>query len=375
MEEARRNSLVGGFMVLGLLALGWLMTSFGELPAFLGGKQYPIRMAVTQPSGIGEGAPIYLSGVQIGRVTELKFRNPASVEEGVHIVGSIEEQYRIPRNARAVVQPSGFGIGRGHINLEVPEGVSSPPLPPDGELPGEMGSLFSGVIPDTMLETVERAAAQLGRFVEELTPVAKDLHELMVKTTIDDVDRSVGDEKRLTANLYTVVQRVDRTLKAFNETLGDPEVRAEWRKVFKNVTQMSVDGREALETINVMSQELRDDMHQLADKLGNGLDDANRRINEIAEALRPTLAHTAQLSAALVRMAMALEQGKGTAGMLVHDPRLYESMLLTTQRLTELVDTLHRLIAKFEMDGEIKVNVPVGPFRHRTSIQVPRAEP
>jgi ABC-type transporter Mla subunit MlaD len=367
--------MVGGFMVLGLVALSWLMTSFGELPAFLGGKQYEVKMAVTQPSGIGEGAPIYLSGVQIGRVTELKFKNPASVEEGVHIVGSIEEQYRIPRNATAVVQPAGFGIGRGHINIEVPEGVPGAPVPPNGELAGKMGSVFQGVIPDTLLITVEKAAAQLGNFVEELTPVAEDLHDLMTRATIEDVDRPEGDPRRLTANLYTVVQRVDGTLKAFNETLGDPEVRAGLIEIVENVKQMSIDGREAFARMNTLTQELRQDIQNLSDRLGKGLDDANQSIHDIVDALRPTLEHTAQLSAALVRISTALEQGKGTAGMLVNDPRLYEAMLLTMQRLTEMVDTIQRLTAKFEMDGEIKVNVPLGPFRHRAAIKVPDAEP
>ena len=62
-------------MILGLGALGWLMTAFGEMPAWVVGGEYEILMSVKGPSGIGDGAPIYLNGVQVGRVKELRFKN------------------------------------------------------------------------------------------------------------------------------------------------------------------------------------------------------------------------------------------------------------------------------------------------------------
>ena len=372
MEEMRRNIAVGLFMVVGLIALAWLMTSFGELPAVLGGQTYEVKIVVKELTGIGEGAPINLSGVQIGRIKELRFKDPDHLDAGVQIIGAIGEEYQIPNTATAMVHPSGFGIGRGHVVIDVVEGEQAPPLAPGEEIVGIMGGYFKGIIPDTLLATVETNIARFGRFVEELTPVAQDLHDLLDKHTIDDVDNTAEQAREVTANLYTVVQRFDGTLKTFNETFGDPTVRDGLIEMFDNVRQMSVDGREAFGHIRETTAELQASLQRITAKTEDGIDNTNRRIDEIAEDLRPVLLHSAELAASLSRLARALEQSEGTAGMFVHDPRLYESLLLTSQRLTELVDTIQRLAAKFELDGEIRLNVPVGPLRHRHAIDIPQ---
>ncbi len=375
VKELRRNTMVGAFMLVGLMALAWLMTSFGELPAIFGGKQYDMKIMVRRPSGIGEGTPVYLSGVQIGRVKELRFRDMEHLDSGVHIIAAIDEEYLIPNSATAMIQPAGLGLGRGTVRIEVVEGEQAPPLRPGEEIAGIMSGPFEGMIPDTLLVTVERSVARLGHFLEELTPVAQDLHEILEKHTVEEVDLPETDSRRLTANLYTVIQRFDSILKTFNDTFGDPHIREGLLQTFENVKQMSVDGRESLQNIKVATSELREDLKRLSTKLETGIDSANDHINEIAEDLRPVLENAAHLTSSLLKITLALERGEGTAGRFVRDPRLYESLLLLSGRLTEMADTLHRLIAKFEMDGEIRLNVPVGPFRHSTKIDIPEPKP
>lgn len=375
MEELRRNTMIGAFMIIGLVALAWLMSSYGELPAFLGGHEYELKIMVKRPSGIAEGASIYLSGVQIGRVKELRFKDPGHLDAGVQIIGAIQEQYKIPNTATALVQPAGLGLGRGYIDIEVVEGEQAPPLAPGDEIPGIMGGAFEGMIPDTLLVTIERSILRFGNFVEELTPVAEDLHDLLDKHTIDAVDQPAAEARRLTANLYTVVQRIDGTLRTFNETFGDPEVREGLLQMFSNLRQMSIDGREALENIKTTTAQLQVSLEHIGTKLEHGIDDTTSRIDQIAADLRPVLQNAAQLTALLVGISRALEEGEGTAGLFVKDPRLYESLLLTSERLTALADTIQRLAAKFELDGAIGLNVPLGPLRHRTSIDIPDARP
>jgi len=54
MEELRRNTLVGIFMVVGLIALAWLMTSFGELPALLGSAEHDLVIQVERDAYLSE---------------------------------------------------------------------------------------------------------------------------------------------------------------------------------------------------------------------------------------------------------------------------------------------------------------------------------
>lgn len=373
MSDLRRNTLIGLFMIVGLVALASLMSSFGELPAFLGGRTYDVKIVVKELTGIGEGAQVYLSGVQIGRVKEIQFKDLDHLDAGVQIIAAIDEEYRIPNTAAAIVQPAGLGLGRGYVTIDVVEGEEAPPLAPGEEIVGIMGGYFDGIIPDTLLATLETTIAQFGGFMEELTPVAQDMHDLLDKHTIEQVDDPADEARRVTANLYTVVQRFDTTLKTFNETFGDPEVRQGILDMFENLRQMSADGREALANISETTAELQSSLQRIATKIEGGIDDASRHMDEIATDLQPVLLHSAELAASLSRIARAIEQEEGTAGLFVHDPRLYESLLLTSQRMTELVDTIQRLAARFEMEGEIRLNVPVGPLRHRHTIELPES--
>ncbi|MCH8966150.1 MAG: hypothetical protein IID43_00590 [Planctomycetes bacterium] len=372
MDEIRRNTLVGAFMVVGLGAMAWLMTSFGELPALFGAVEHDLVILVENPRGIGEGTPIFLSGVQIGRVKGLRFKDRLHPDAGVEIIGAVKEKYVIPSTATAVVQPSGMGLGRGRIDLTVPEGTATP-LEKGGEIHGTMGSPWGDMIPDTLLESVDKSAVQFGNFVESLAPVAADLHALLKIHPTESVDAPTSDSQRLTANISTVVERFDRTLKMFNDTFGDPTVREGWLNLIANIEKVGNDALETLENIKNASAELRASLQSISVKLEAGIVDTHERINEIAGEMRPVLQNTARLTALLMRIADAMQRGEGSAGMFVRDPRLYESLLMTSERLAELTDTIHRIFRKFELEGAIKVDFPTLLGPRRGSIEIPEA--
>ncbi len=357
-------------MVVGLMAMGWLMTSFGEISSIFGSGEYDLIMVIKRPSGIGEGAPIYLSGVQVGRVTSLRFKDAAHLDAGVQIVGAIKKEYVIPQTATAIVQPAGMGLGRGHVDLVVPEGVDAPPLPEGEEITGVMGNPWGGMIPDNLLDSTERTVAQFGNFVEALTPVAHDLHKLFEQHPMAEVDNPASTARKITGNLSTVIERFDITLKAFNDTFADPDVKAGWIEMFANVRQMSADGAEALASIRVAAAQLRIDLQRIAEKLEGGIDDTRTHMSQIAGDIRPVLEHASTLAASLSRIAHATEQGEGTMGMVMKDPRLYESLLLASERLVNLIDRLDRIFQRFEANGAIGVDVKtgVGPIRKNFNI-------
>ncbi len=357
MNEARRNTFVGIFAVAGLGALAWLMSSFGELPALLGRGEYDLNMLVKEPSGIGEGTAIFLSGVQIGRVKEVRFKDRERLDAGALIVGSIDIEYTIPRTAWAVVQPAGFGLGRGRIDIKVLEGQIASPLPKGEAITGVMGNVWGNMIPDTLMDSVDRSVGQFGYFVEALTPVANDLHVLLERHTVEAVDNPVDEARQLTANLSTVIERFDQSLKAFNDTFGDPEVKAGWLTLFSNVRSMAEDGRTALNNISSMTADLRVDIKRISAKLEAGIDNANADISQIAADIRPVLDNSAKLTGSLMRLIAAMEAGEGSAGRFVRDPRMYDSLVMTSQRLTELVDTIQRIFARFEREGVIRLGV------------------
>lgn len=370
MDDLKRNTFVGVFVLFAILALCWLLTSFGELPALLGKGEYELLIESMDPRGIGEGTSIFLSGVQIGRVKELKFKDPEHLDSGVLIVGAIGQDYIIPKTAWAEVQPAGLGIGRGQINIKVTEGREAEPLPRGEAILGVIGNVWGDLIPATLMDSADRAVAQFGNFVEALTPVANDLHLLLEHHTVEAVDNPVEEARRLTANLSTVIERFDRTLKAINDTFGDPQFKVGWQELVANVKQMSIDGRQALDNINKTTAELRVDLDRISTKFESGIDDVNANINIMADDLRPMLQNSAKLTGVMLRLMTAVERGEGTAGRFMTDAKLYESLLLTSQRLTDMIDTIQRIMAKFERDGAvgIKFRSPIGPISRKIAI-------
>lgn len=70
MERTRVNVAVGIFVVLGILALGYLSVSLGQV-SFLGGRGYMITVDFPSVGGLKTGSTVEIAGVEIGRVESI----------------------------------------------------------------------------------------------------------------------------------------------------------------------------------------------------------------------------------------------------------------------------------------------------------------
>jgi len=70
MERTRVNIAVGIFVVLGILALGYLSVSLGQV-SFLGGRGYTITVDFPSVGGLKTGSTVEIAGVEIGRVESI----------------------------------------------------------------------------------------------------------------------------------------------------------------------------------------------------------------------------------------------------------------------------------------------------------------
>ncbi|MHC4234207.1 MAG: MlaD family protein [Planctomycetota bacterium] len=364
MTEARRNLLVGLFMIAGLVVLGTLLVLFGERPSWLGGAEWELTIEFDEVEGVSEGMDITLSGVQVGRVGRVEFSEPARPYLGVVVVGLIRARYSIPEGATARVYAGPLGLGRGHIDIVSPP-IETSPLPTEGaSIDGEMGNLFEDLIPDTLLFSIEKSARQIGDLAAATTPLADDLHQLFEKRTVKEVDDPLAEAQSITATVYTVVERFDNTLRHVNDVLGDKDVKSKLRDGIENLHQMTEDGRTMMATLRETATQVQEDLDRIAARVDSGLADANAGINELRALLIPALDEMGKLAENLNRASRSLAQGEGTVGMLLHDARLYEAMLLSMQRITDAVDKIRRLVERWEKQGysEHKIHEAVGPF-------------
>jgi len=123
MERVRVNIVVGLFMVLGIVALGYLSIQLGRV-SFLGGRGYMVMVDFPSVGGLKAGSTVEIAGVEIGRVDSIGLDNYQArvklrVHEGVKLQedsiasiktkGLIGEKYvRIsPGGSDKIIQPGG----------------------------------------------------------------------------------------------------------------------------------------------------------------------------------------------------------------------------------------------------------------------------
>jgi phospholipid/cholesterol/gamma-HCH transport system substrate-binding protein len=123
MERTRINIVVGLFMVLGIVALGYLSIQLGRV-SFLGGRGYSVTVDFPSVGGLKSGSTVEIAGVEIGRVesigldnyqarVKLRLQSGVKLQEdsiaSIKTKGLIGEKYvRIsPGGSDKIIQPGG----------------------------------------------------------------------------------------------------------------------------------------------------------------------------------------------------------------------------------------------------------------------------
>lgn len=353
MEEMRRNTLVGLFVAVGLVVLGVLVVVFSQTPAaIVGAKGYALHVHFPSAAGIRPENMVTAGGIPIGRVASLEFINPAQFDRGVKVTVIIDDEYKIPIGSRAMTTEPVLGQGRPPVEI-----VPGPPglgiLEPGAVIPGEVRGAVEQIFPSTMVSTFEKTAARIGEAAEALTPVLDDLHELMTQRDPNAVDRPGG----MPGNLSTSVARLDALLKHWNEVLGDPAVKSNLREAITNLHTMTEDGKVAMEGFRSAGATLS----EASTKADSLLTKTEETVGQIGQEVTARSRDAQAVMESLDRLVGSLQQitgqvarGEGTVGRLVADPELYESLVLTAQRLSATIEEI-RILVKDWQQGKIRV--------------------
>ena len=115
MQQTRSVELgTGLFALLGLAAVFFLTTQTTTNKTFSGGDTYEVEARFENVGSLKERAPVSMSGVTIGRVTNVEF-DPVSLEANVIFV--IDQKYdQIPDDSDASILTSGL-LGSQYIAL------------------------------------------------------------------------------------------------------------------------------------------------------------------------------------------------------------------------------------------------------------------
>lgn len=359
MKEATRNLLVGTFLAASLVALATLMVLFGEAPSWLGGGEWDLRITnVANLSGLAEGSPVVLNGVEIGRVKRLEFEDPSRPHQGVVIVAGIKMTYHVPESAIARVYGAtlGFGSGRVEIICEPVGGIE----PLDRELaiiPGTMSSPFGDVISSEFVNAIESAIQNIGAVAGATTPVMENISALTTPRSAADVDNPDKPAGPASPTVATIIERVDDLVAGLNKIVTDQSVQGDVKSALSNLRAAAIGLRVAIQAIEVETR-------RTSQNLNAGINATTANLQVSFVALNAALGSLDDGLSTLARLLRHVESGEGSAGRFIHDDRLYEAAVLALERVGELAGTLQRIVGKVEQDGFLTIGkaTPIGFF-------------
>jgi ABC-type transporter Mla subunit MlaD len=347
------------FVLGGLVALGVLIVLFGESRGLFH-HRYIVKAKFDRVTELREGTDVKLAGVWAGSVLRVELVDPLNPTQGVFAHLDIDQKFSVPKGSVAtVVTPL---MGQPTINIIPPMvvGVPPEPLPRDGtaQISGQVTNPLEQVINPVFMATMEKTTGQIGVLAEALTPAANALAEFLKRRTVEEVEAPGAAQRGITANLYTTVERLQNVLKHIETVFGDPAVQSNLKETMANFKAASEEAKEAAAGFKAFSESAQQTaikVNGVATKLDATVDTAHQHIDRLGKSLSEDADKLGKLLDYGIAAGRQLSEGEGTAALLLRDPKFYEELLLTTQRLGAAASELQVLIKQWQDKGLLGV--------------------
>ncbi|MFH1746424.1 MAG: MlaD family protein [Planctomycetota bacterium] len=355
MRETRRNLLVGLFVLVGLGALGSLIVLFGQGPtSWLGTQGYQLNIQFQAARGVRPGNQVMIGGIEVGRVANVTFIDPQRFDHGVNVAVIIESDIEIPVGSKALTTEPGIGQGRPPIEI-----IAGPPgqgmLAAGAVIQGDMRGAIDSIVPQRIVATLEKTASHISEAAAALTPVLEDLHEIMIKRNPAEVDRPGGAQ----GNMSTAMARFDGTLKHVNEVIGDPATKSQIKEAVANIHAASEDAKLFAADLREASQKAHEVVNEAKELVENTQGTLERVEGEFMAASREArdmFERGSKFLDTANEVVTAIKRGDGTIGRMLQDGKLYESLVLTVERLAKAMEEFQLLIKDWRA-GKVRIGL------------------
>lgn len=343
MSPYKRNLMVGVVVLAGLGVLAWMVLKFANQAAnFFLTKGTNVTVLADRADGLSEGSAVYYRGVNVGRVLGVTLRE----DQTVHIRAIIEPGRPVPADVAGIIRTGSLLSASSSIFLE-PVRLVAAAVDPAATAPASQ--------PTRMLREgdVLKATMPTGN---ALLPDAfnKSLEEFQERKLLQHVDEAV-------VTIREQAIKAGQLMDSMREITGDEGVRGDLRTAMTNIRQASERANEIADNLKTFSTDLNGlskqasetivevkgvvgDARKTLDKSGRHIDDTAKNINSRIDQIGKVLEEFQSIAA-------KVDRGNGTAGRLVNDAKLYESMAETAAELNLMVLDLRRLVQQWEQDG------------------------
>lgn len=340
--------LVGITVLVSLGLLGWMILRFSDAPFQLfAEEQMRIRLEAANADGVSEGTPISYLGVNVGRVVKV-----TPTPDFKHVSMDALVKPPLPANVEGRIRTQLLG-GTATISLVlVPETPSTRPAQFDAEavVPSK-----SHLKPDAVLACRFVGIPEFTQLSGKLEQIADDLRRAQVIEKVGDLLASLNETSAAAKALLTEAQGM----------MADKELRADIKATAANLRQTSESAKHIAEQLQSLVKDA-DQMVKSADQVVKNadvriegiaasgtklLDKTNVRVDDVTKSLLARLEQSAKVLDNVEKITAKIEKGNGTAGKLVNDPALYETLVDIAKELKTTTSDINRLIEQWEQEG------------------------
>lgn len=124
MKRAAMETVVGVFVLIGLLCLAYLSIKLGKMELF-GGDFYQVQAEFDSVSGLKNGASVEIAGVEVGRVGRIQFdqkRELANVSLQIKLGTKLSEDVIASVRTRGIIGDKFVKLSPGGSDKLIPPG-------------------------------------------------------------------------------------------------------------------------------------------------------------------------------------------------------------------------------------------------------------
>jgi phospholipid/cholesterol/gamma-HCH transport system substrate-binding protein len=331
----RTRSLAWSELKIGLMsvfALG-VATAFIFLLTGSNGffwQRYSIKTVFPDVAGLKEGAPVRVSGVEVGTVTGVEF-----VGDRVEVAMEVLKENR-PRITSTSVATLGSVSLLGESAVDITASSAGMPIQDWGYVPSRRASGSLASVADSANASLEQATA----LMQDIRAGRGTLGRLFTD------DALYQELTTLVSSAESVANNINQGRGTLGRLMNDPAAARSLEASLGNLEALTARIRAGEGSLG---QLLNDDSLATSLKSATGnLDSFTGRINR-GEGTLGKLATDQELynrlssvSDRLDKVVAGLQQGEGTAGQLLRDKQLYENMNGTMVELRNLVAAIRK---------------------------------
>ena len=334
MSDYRKNFLVGLTMLLGLALLAVMIILFDKAPArWIAPNRLAVTFEANRADGLSGGSGVSYLGVPAGVIESVERdpKNPTRV--WIHTL--IDAKPPLPGNLVGKVHRQSVVGGGSLLDLEF-QGDK-----PIGQL--DAGKLYhadyvgEGLIPP-----------EITQLAAELRGIAQSLRD---NHFVENTNQMIVNTNQMVVEFNADAKRLGKLIDSANETLNDPKMKQDIKAALANIHTATDHAVQISADLEKISGDLSKKVDDVSSHASAALLHAQNDMDSVTGKINDRLEQTAKLLETFQSIAAKIDKGEGTAGMLVNDPKLYQSMTAAMQELKATVADLKLLVDQWTQEG------------------------